>query len=270
VWGKRVVGTARQSPEGGKAQRVYLLLLDDILRGDHRVGETLPAESRLAQLHGVSRVTIRKAMDALESDGLVQRRAGAGTIVKSPVQPQPGIAADFGTLMPQLVQMGQETSARLLSFAYVAPPAAVARALGTTALVQRAVRVRSIEGAPFSHLTTHVPEALARNFSEPDLATTPLFRLLERSGVTVDHADQTISATLATPDVAEALDLASGSALIALTRVVYDSNGRGIEHLSALYRPDRFRLEMSLNRIGEDGARHWAPVLGPLTQSAAQ
>ena len=254
---------AGQSPEGGKARRVYLLLRDEILRGQHAAGAALPGELRLAEAHGVSRVTVRRALDALAADGLIERRAGSGTRVAGRAVAGSGIAADFATLMPQLVRMGQQTTARLLSFGYVAPPPGVARALGSPARVQRAVRVRLIEGAPFSHLTTHVPEAIAQDFSESDLATVPLFRLLERSGVQVDRAEQSISATLAPPDVAEALGLAPGSALIALTRVVFDVNGQGVEHLAALYRPDLFRLEMVLNRVGEGGARHWEPVLTP-------
>lgn len=264
-----VAQAARQSPEGGKAQRVYLTLREAILQGVHPPGSVLPGEFRLAAMHGVSRVTVRRALDALAADGLVARRAGAGTIVTGPDLPRTGIAADFATLMPQLVRMGQTTTARLLSCSYVSPPPAIAEALRSTAPVQRAVRVRLIGGAPFSHLTTHVPEAIARTFSETDLATTPLFRLLERSGIEVDHARQSISATLATPDVAEALDLAPGAALIALTRIVYDAAGRGVEHLSALYRPDRFRLEMTLNRVGSDGARQWAPALAVAPDPAA-
>lgn len=260
--------TARQTPEGGKAQRVYLLLRDEISRGEPAPGTALPGELRLAEMHGVSRVTIRRALDALAADGLIERRAGSGTIVRAPAMPQTGIAADFATLMPQLVQMGQTTTARLLSYAYVAPPPAIAEALHDQGRMQRAVRVRMIEGAPFSHLTTHVPEAIAQNFSEADLATTPLFRLLERSGVQVDRARQSISATLATPDVAEALELSPGAALIALTRVVQDAAGRGVEHLSALYRPDRFRLEMTLNRVGSSDARQWEPSLKPVHEAA--
>ncbi len=257
---------AGQTPDGDKARRVYLLLRDEIARGDLGAGALLPGELKLAEAHGVSRVTIRRALDALVGDGLIERRAGSGTTVAA-TQAVQGVAADFATLMPQLERMGA-TSARLLSFAYVAPPQAIAEALGSADRMQRAVRVRMIEGQPFSHLTTHVPEAIAQNFSEADLATTPLFKLLERSGVQIDHAHQSISATLATPDVAEALDLAPGSALIALTRVVHDAAGRGVEHLAALYRPDRFRLDMTLNRIGEDGARHWAPAMAPTARAA--
>lgn len=257
---------AGQSPEGDKARRVYLLLRDEIARGDYPPGALLPGELRLAEAHGVSRVTIRRALNALAADGLIDRKAGSGTTVAAAPSVQ-GVAADFATLMPQLERMGA-TSARLLSFAYVAPPPAVAETLHNAERMQRAVRVRTIEGQPFSHLTTHVPESIAQNFSEADLATTPLFRLLERSGIQIDHAHQSISATLATPDVAEALDIAPGSALIALTRVVHDADGRGVEHLAALYRPDRFRLDMTLNRVGADGARQWAPALTPEARAA--
>lgn len=253
--------------DGGKAHRVYLLLRDEILRGVHPAGTLLPGELRLAAEHGVSRVTIRRALDHLAADGLIDRRAGAGTRVTRTAT-SGTITADFASLMPQVVQMGQTTTARLLSYAYVAPPPAISAALRSDQRMQRAVRVRMMAGAAFSHLTTHVPENLAQSFSEADLATTPLFRLLERSGVQVGHATQSISATLAPPDVAEALDLAPGAALIALTRVVFDAQGHGVEHLSALYRPDRFRLEMTLNRVGKGDQRQWEPALAPVAEAA--
>ncbi len=65
---------------------------------------------------------------------------------------------------------------------------------------------------------------------------------------------------LATPDVAAALGVDVGSALIALTRVVYDAKGRGVEHLAALYRPDRYAFRMDLVRTGDDDGRRWSPV----------
>ena len=174
------------------------------------------------------------------------------------------IAADMTTLIPQIVQMGRETSARLLSFSYGVAPGPVAAALGLTMdrQVQTAVRIRSSEQTPFSHLTTYVPEAISRNYSEADLATTPLFELLERSGVTVASARQSVAATLAAPDVADGLQISTGAALLSLTRVVYDDQGNGIEYLSALYRPDMFRLDMALTRVGGAENRHWEPVIG--------
>lgn len=252
-------------PEGGKARRVYLLLRDDILSGLRAPGDRLPGENRLAEEFDVSRVTIRRALDALEANGLIERRAGHGTRIVEGAQTRT-MAADVASLIPQIVELGRH-SARLLSFSYDVPPAPVAKAMALpeTARVQTAVRVRLADGEPFSHLTTHVPEDIARHYSEADLASTPLYQLLERSGVTITSAHQEVSATLASPDVAEALDVSTGTALMALRRIVRDESDRAVEYLSALYRPDRFKLEMSLTRVGTGGARHWEPVVGDTT-----
>lgn len=257
-------------PEGSKAHRIFLLLQEDIARGALAPGAVLPGELRLAEDYGVSRVTIRRALEALEAQGVVERRAGSGTVVRA--RPGDGVrlAGDLATLMPQLVEMGQTTEARLIDFSYTRAAAPVARALGLEAegRVQRAVRVRLIEGTPFSHLTTHVPADIAANYSEADLATTPLLRLMERGGVRIGRAEQEVSATLAAPQVAEALEVEVGAPLISLTRLVRDEAGRGVEHLSALYRPDCFRLRMELDRVGAGEARHWAPAA--MTQGAAE
>lgn len=251
-------------PEGGKSRRVYLSLRDEISTGQQAEGSVLPSEQRLAAIHGVSRVTVRRALEALARDGLIEKRTGAGSIVRASARPAGTISANMATLIPQLIQMGRDTSARLLSFSYGAAPTAVrdALALDSETRVQVAMRVRSTEDAPFSHLTTYVPEEFARNYSEADLATTPLFELLERSGVAVTSAEQSVTATLATPEVADALQVSVGTALLSMTRVVYDDAGRGIEYLSALYRPDMFRLDMTLTRVGELENRHWEPVIG--------
>ena len=250
-------------PEGGKARRVYLLLCDDIANGVYPPGTMLPGEQKLAEIFDVSRVTIRRSLDALETDHLISRHVGSGTMVRQGNGTEGQVAADFATLMPQLVEMDRMTTARLLSFSYGPAPHMVAEAMNLEAgaRVQTAVRVRLTDGKPFSHLTTHVPEKIAANYTEADLATTPLFRLLERSGVKVADAHQQVGATLAAPDVAEALGVAVGSALLTIRRVVRDTEGRGVEYLSALYRPDLFRLEMTLNRVNANGKRHWAPVI---------
>ena len=253
-------------PEGGKARRVYLLLRDDISNGRYTDGEFLPGENRLASSLNVSRITVRRALDALASDGWIEKKTGAGSVVLPRGEGHEKIAANFAMLIPQLVEFDRKTTARLLSFAYEIPSRAIAKSLGLPkdGKVQTAVRVRLCNGEPISHLTTHVPEDIARNYDEADLASQPLFRLLERSGVQVDGADQSVTASLAAPDVAEALDVSVGSPLLSLERIVRDVDGRGVEHLSALYRPDRFRLEMSMTRVGAGDARHWEPVIGAL------
>ncbi|MEM7710022.1 MAG: GntR family transcriptional regulator, partial [Pseudomonadota bacterium] len=166
-------------PDGGKARRVYLSLRGEIAAGGYAAGSLLPGETRLAERYEVSRVTVRRALDGLASDGWIEKRLGAGSAVLA--RPDRAISADISTLMPQLVEMDRTTTVRLLSFSYGPAPDAVATALALPvgARVQRAVRLRLSDGQPFSHLTTHVPEAIAQSYDGTDLAAEPLFRLLE-------------------------------------------------------------------------------------------
>jgi GntR family transcriptional regulator len=212
-------------------------------------------------LHGLSRVTIRRALDGLAREGLITRQPGSGTFVTHPGSPPP-VVADLSNMLAHLVAMGRATRVKLLSFAYLTPPAAVATALQLRSdeRVQHSLRVRYLDDTPFSFLSTYVPERIGVTYSESDLVATPLLELLERSGVGAAKAQQTISATLASPDVAEALDVEIGSALLSLTRVVLGADGQGIEYLSALYRPDRHAFRMEMVRTGRGSDRRWQPT----------
>lgn len=245
-----------------KYHRIYLLLKDAIERGQFEPGACLPGELALSEEHQVSRITVRRAMAALVEEGLVARRAGIGTVVVPRKAEIAQITADVSNLLPNFVRMSKESSIRLLEFAYRSAPAAVAARLklAPRERVQYSVRVRSMQGDPFSYLVTHVPESIAQTYDESELSNTSLFVLLERGGVRVDHATQTISAVLATQDMAEALDVSVGAPLIALQRVVFDVEGRGVEHLDAFYRPDRYRIQVDLGREGEARSRYWTPL----------
>ncbi|WP_119168709.1 GntR family transcriptional regulator [Algihabitans albus] len=258
----RVDTLAEPAAVGGmKAHRIFLLLKDAIMSGRMEPGEKLPGELKLAEQHKVSRVTVRRALQALREAGLVARRPGIGTLVlEQPLDAR--LTASVSNLLPNMVQMSEASHVRLLEFSYVEPTGMVRERLGMSSSerVQRSIRVRLMNDKPFSYLVTHVPERIALNYNEADLADTPLFALLERSGVKVSQATQTISAALADQEVAQALSVAVGSPLISLTRVVYDQDGRGVEHLDALYRPDRYRFQIELNRAGDEAARYWEPM----------
>lgn len=250
--------------EPSKTRQVYLVLRDRIAGGRLDDQGTLPAEQALAAEYGVSRVTVRRALAELEREGLISRRRGAGTFVLGAGGAKP-IVTDFSDVLANLVAMGRETAVRLLAFGYREPPAAIARVLKLVAgeQTQFSVRVRLIDGQPFSYLTTHVPERIGVTYSEAELAARPLLSLLERSGVRIERATQDVTAVLASPDVAAALDVDVGSALLGMTRTVFAADGRGVEHLSALYRPDRYALRMEMVRTEDAGVRRWATVLAP-------
>jgi GntR family transcriptional regulator len=147
----------------------------------------------------------------------------------------------------------------VLSCQVVAAPEAVAQRLVLPAggPVQRAVRVRSNHEGPLSHITTWVPAELARRFGRRELAHEPILLLLERAGVRIGRATQSISACPADAAVAARLGVAKGTALLAVERLVYDGDDRPVQWLQGLYRPDRYQYEMQLSRVGGIDAKVW-------------
>ncbi|MFN3483776.1 MAG: GntR family transcriptional regulator [Rhabdaerophilum calidifontis] len=248
------------SIEPSKTQRLYLLLKDQILSGVLPPGHRLPSEPDLAVQHRLSRVTVRRALDGLAREGLIRRQPGAGTFVLD-TSPRKSVIGDLSNMLAHLVEMGRTTRVRLVAFRYGTAPAPVVEALrlAENEIVQHAVRVRYIDDTPFSHLTTYVPERIGRHYSEAELASTPLLARLARSGIALERAVQTFTATLAGPEIAAELGVEVGAPLLAMTRAVHDSDGRGVEYLSALYRPDKYAFQMEMSRTGIGPDRRWSP-----------
>lgn len=228
--------------------RVYLLLRQHITEGAWPPEVPMPGEHELAETHGVSRITVRRALQRLEQEGLVLRRRGAGTYSRQPQPPKR--RENLRGLIENLLAMGLHTKVKLISFDYVAATADVAEALelpvGT--VVQKSVRVRSIKGAPFSHLTTWVPQEIGHRYRAQDLAARPLLQLLEEAGAQAVAAEQVISAKLADSAVAALLRVEAGSALLWVRRQVRDESGRVIEAIEALYRPDMYEYQIAMVR----------------------
>ncbi len=239
--------------------QIYLILKGQITDGVYGADARLPSEQDLTERFGVSRITAKRAMDELAADGLVVRERARGTrVIYQP--PSAPIASSVEGLLENLIAMGLETTVKLLEFAYLPAPNSVAEALEieSGAEVQRAVRVRYLDDAPFSYLTTYVPSALGHQFSAEELSSLPLLSLLERCGIKVDSASQTISAILADHVVAKCLGTDPGAALMKISRVVRDQNGTPVEFITALYRPDRYQYRMSLSRVQGETEKRWA------------
>lgn len=241
-----------------KYHQIYLVLREQLHEGRFAAG--LPGEVALAGQFGVARVTVRKALEQLAAEGLIDRAPGRGTVPRQRERaaPEPERAHLTG-LLENIVSMGLRTRVKVLSCEVMAASDAVAQALQLDdgAAVQKAVRVRSTREGPLSLITTHVPEPLARSFGKRELAKKPILILLEDSGVRIGRAVQTISARLADADVARHLDVQVGSALLAVTRLIHDEHDRPVQWLHGLYRPDRYQYEMQLSRVGGIDAKVW-------------
>lgn len=242
--------------------QIYVILRDKILNGTYRTGARIPSEQDLTGAYGVSRITVKRAVDELAAEGLVVRHRGRGTIVSHAPAPAPPVTGSIQGLLENIVAMGLHTEVEVLEFEYTVPPERVRRALDVAlgAEVQRSVRLRRLEGAPFSYLTTYVPAAIGRAFGRDDLATDPLMALLERCGVEVGSADQTITATLADATVAPLLGVGIGAPLLSLTRLVRGQDEAPVEYITALYRPDRYQYRMMLSRVQAGNRNTWSPA----------
>lgn len=241
-----------------KYHQLYLVLREQLAEGRHDTG--LPGELALAGQFGVARVTVRKALERLEAEGLIERTPGRGTVpVKRGEPPAAPERAQLTGLLENIVSMGLRTAVKVLACDVVPAPEAVARplALPTGAPVQKAVRVRSTREGPLSHITTWVPEPLARGFGRRELARQPILLLLEGQGVRIGRAEQAISARLADADVARHLQVDVGSALLAVQRLIFDADDRPVQWLQGLYRPDRYQYQMQLSRVGTVDAKLW-------------
>ena len=249
-----------------KYHQIYLVLREQLQEG--RFVDGLPGELALAGPFGVARVTVRKALEQLSTEGLIDRAPGRGTrprdkpaaaAAPSRGASGPGSRMQLTGLLENIVTMGLRTKVQVVSCEVIASADDVAQALliEPGARVQKAVRVRSTGEGPLSVITTHVPEPLARGFGRKELARQPILLLLEASGVRIGRAVQTLSARLADAVVARQLDVQVGSALLAVTRLIYDEQERPVQWLHGLYRPDRYQYQMQLSRVGGIDAKLW-------------
>ncbi len=239
--------------------QIYILLREKILDGVYADNDLVPTEQELTRRFDVSRITAKRALDELAAEGLVIRRRGKGTTVASRVA-VPAVDANISGLLENLLMMGLKTKVDIVDFGYEPAADDVAHALDLAvgAAVQRAVRVRSLDGAPLSFTTSYVPAALGRTYGRKDLAAKPLLELLERAGVLIGSADQSIGAVRADAAVAPRLGVRVGSPLLSVTRTVFDQHGRPVEYIAILYRPDRYQYRMKLTRVQGPATKLWS------------
>jgi GntR family transcriptional regulator len=230
--------------------RVYLLLRQQILEGAWPASQAMPGEHELAAAHGVSRITIRRALERLESENLIIRRRGAGTFTQRPTPEKR--RENLRGLLENLLAMGLRTDVRLLEFAYVTAPPDIAEQLEVppATLVQKSTRVRLANNQVFSLITAWVPEDIGRNYHADDLKVRSLLSLLEQAGFPASRAAQTLSAKLADSTMARLLDVAPGSALLWARRQVRNASNRVIETIDVLYNPALYEYQFELIRDG--------------------
>lgn len=215
-----------------------------IERGQLAPGSLLGNEIELAGRLGLSRPTVRQAIQALVDKGLLVRRRGIGTQV---VHSQVKRPLELSSLYDDLLAAGQRPATQVLRLATEEAGGEVAAALGVAegTEVWAVERLRLTHGEPIARLRNHLPLDLLP-LSEEDLARSGLYALLRTAGVTLHSARQSVGARAATEEEGALLAEPTGAPLLTMRRTAYDDTGRVVEYGSHLYRASRYAFEFQL------------------------
>ncbi|CAM5547195.1 transcriptional regulator [Streptomyces coeruleorubidus] len=207
-------------------------------------GSLLGNEIELAARLGLSRPTVRQAIQSLVDKGLLVRRRGVGTQV---VHSQVKRPLELSSLYDDLEAAGQRPATKVLVNTLVPASAEVAAALGVAedSDVHRVERLRLAHGEPMAYLCNFLPPGLI-DLDTGQLETTGLYRLMRAAGITLHSARQSIGARAATTVEAERLAEETGAPLLTMQRVTFDDTGRAVEYGTHTYRPTRYSFEFQL------------------------
>ncbi|WAX76726.1 GntR family transcriptional regulator [Streptomyces sp. KMM 9044] len=222
------------------AQQLEAAIVQGVLAPGNLLGNEVGLSVRL----GLSRPTVRQAIQSLVDKGLLVRRRGVGTQV---VHSQVRRPLELSSLYDDLEAAGQGPSTEVVRHEKVPAPPGVATALGLpeggeTVLLER---LRRTHGRPVALLCNYLPSGLLE-LDDARLESTGLYRMMRASGITLHSARQTVGARSATAGEASRLDEKEGAALLTMHRTAYDDTGRAVEYAAHVYRASRYSFDFQL------------------------
>ena len=203
--------------------------------GELGAGRLLPSEATLCLRYAASRVTVRRALEALRGEGLVDSRQGFGWFVAA--DPLRQALGRLGTIEDQLAASGVVAERRVLDFAFVPAGPLVAAVLGPGTVLE-VRRLNLADGEPFARVTVWCPEGLGADLSRAEVERSSFYEVLP---VTIGGATQTIGAAAAEPADADVLGIPVGSPLLRCRRVTTSEAGEVVlfsEHVFPAHRTE--------------------------------
>ena len=209
-------------------------------------GEQFPPERQLAETLGISRMTLRRAIDELVAKGMVRRRHGTGVFALGPKLDQPLAASSF---TEDMLARGMRPGSHILSFDTAEAGAHVARRLHIAEgdEVIAILRLRLADDEPIALEELHVPSALVPGLSADDLEDQSFYELLRRNfGIRLNHSVQTIEPTLLDAAEAKHLGVEELSPALLFERISRGADDRPFEFVRSVYRGDRYKVRTEL------------------------
>jgi GntR family transcriptional regulator len=222
---------------------LYYVVREELRRdiAGKKPGDRLPTEPELIKRMGVSRITVRYALDQLQAEGLITRVQGRGTFVAYP-SVRPDLRA-LSSFLDDISASGQIPSTKAIGVAKVLGPSDAHSRLHIPASshLMCIEKIRMASGDPVSFETSFILPEIASTWTKKLIEKTPIFDLLRERRVRLSRGTVDISAVAAGAGISEHLRIRKGGPLLRVDRVIYDTNDRPIEYDILHYRSDRVR-----------------------------
>ncbi len=217
---------------------------------EFKPGDPFPTENELCEMYGVSRPTVRQALNELVREGLLYRLKGKGTFVSEP-KIQQDFIQKLMSFTEEMEQKGLRGSTEVLDLSIIPASKFIAAqlelCLGDS--VWHLKRRRSINGEPIVIVVTYLPAKLFPGLDSHDLNNRSLYTTLETEyGVRVKRARRTLEVLVATGENAELLNVEEGAPLQLSRTIAWDQRGVPVELSVARYRGDRSQFTIDLYR----------------------
>lgn len=226
-------------------------LREEILSGKYGTHGCIGTHTQLTERFSVSLRTIRKAVQTLEEEGLVEIRQGKGTFVRGTMLVDP--LQDLTGISNMLNEMCVEKQVSVPVFKLIDVPGwieqDVADILGKKCLFIR--RIVSIQGTPVANADMYLPEKFYPSMKKEEVEINTVYQIFhEKFGITLGRGRQFIRATGARGELAESLHLPENSPVLQIERKAYDSQGNLIEFMLLTYEASKycFEVELDLNK----------------------
>lgn len=222
------------------------ILEDRIAQGVWDVGSRIPTENDLMAEFGVGRATTRQALLELVAEGYLHRHQGRGTFVNR--RQRPDDIEFLVSFSAEVAARGSVPGARVLAVSVTAPDPSVQAALGIDASenILRIERLRTVDGRPVALETSHLIHRLCRGLEDQDLSGSLYQLLVNRLGIPIKRASQSIGSTTVGAREASVLETRPGSQVLLLERVTYTINDTPLDFLRFLFRGDLYKLQTEL------------------------
>jgi GntR family transcriptional regulator len=235
-----VVGAQRKMTKQSAARQQVLELIERL-----GVGTAIPSERQLSADLGVSRLTVRAALDELAREGYLVRRRGSGTYVQEPKISQQLTMTSFSEDMRR---RGMVPSSKTLSLSRQLAGARLGRFLNVSPGEEIVVvkRLRLADGVSMAIETLHIPASVAPGVEPRDLEGSFYELLRARYGVEIATATQTIEPTVTNEEESSALGVPLHAPAFLFERTSRDADGRSLEFVHSIYRGDRYQIVTEL------------------------